>query len=187
MDVSAGGPWRLMKETHTSSYGLVPHPRNVPDAVLDRLRANGGLIMISFIPWLTHATDAAQASVDGVAGHVAYVGRRIGFDHVGLGSDYDGMPSAPRGLEDAAQYPALVAALLARGMARADVAKVMGLNLLRVMHDVEAVARAPASAALPVLEDGVKQLWNDDIRAFVKREYPHAEHCRPRAKGSHDG
>lgn len=165
-----------------TSYGLVPHPRNVPDAVLDKLKANRGLIMISFIPWLTHATDPKQASVDDVVDHVLYAGRRIGFDHVGLGSDYDGMPSAPRGLEDVSKYPAVVAAMLARQMARDDVAKVMGLNLIRVMKEVEAFARDPSSAAaaLPVLEDSVKQLWNDDIRAFVKHEYPHAEHCKPR-------
>ncbi|KXJ85044.1 renal dipeptidase family [Microdochium bolleyi] len=164
--------------SHSSAYGLVPHPRNVPDAVLDKLKEKRGLIMISFIPWITNV-DPKQASVDDVVDHIVYVAERIGFDHVGLGSDYDGMPSAPRGLEDVSKYPAVVATMLQRKIARSDVAKVMGLNLIRVMGEVETVANAQ-SAVLPVLEDGVKQLWNDDIRAFVKREYPDAEHCRPR-------
>ncbi|KAK4153864.1 renal dipeptidase family [Chaetomidium leptoderma] len=164
--------------SHSSAYGVVPHPRNVPDGVLDKLKEKGGVIMISFIPWITHA-DGDKATINHVVDHILYVARRIGFDHLGLGSDFDGMPKSVAGLEDVSKYPALVAKMLARGVAPDDAKKVMGLNVIRVMKQVEEVAREN-SAKLPVLEDPVKQLWNDDIRAYVRREYPHAEHDRPR-------
>ncbi|KAJ2902512.1 renal dipeptidase family [Zalerion maritima] len=163
--------------SHSSASAIVPHPRNVPDAVLDRLKTNGGVIMVSFIPWLTHG-DAEKANVDHVVDHILHVAHRIGFGHIGLGSDYDGMPKAVAGLEDVSKYPTVVARMLERGVPRVDVEKVMGLNVIRVLKEVENVARV-SSSLLPVLEDGVKQLWNDDIRAFVRREYPSAQHDRP--------
>jgi len=59
---------------------------------------------------------------------------------VGIGSDFDGMPKGPVGLNDVSGYPLLLAELLDRGYSREDVAKVAGLNVLRVMADVERVA-----------------------------------------------
>ncbi|KAM3517699.1 hypothetical protein NHJ13051_008767, partial [Beauveria bassiana] len=158
-------------------YALVPNTRNVPDNVLDILKSNGGIIMISFIPWLTNK-DADKSTVADVVDHILHVAGRIGFDHIGLGSDFDGMPSHVNGLEDVASYPNVVAAMLEREIEVSDIEKVMGLNLIRVFKQVEEVAAA--SDKLPVLEDGVKRLWNNDIRAFVRKLYPNAEHDRLR-------
>jgi membrane dipeptidase len=55
---------------------------------------------------------------------------------VGIGTDYDGIPDVPKGLEDASKMPALVAALLKRGYSEADIQKIMGGNSLRVMREV---------------------------------------------------
>jgi membrane dipeptidase len=63
-----------------------------------------------------------------------------GIDHVGLGSDFDGMRSGPVGLEDVSGYPGLLEELMRRGYSREDVAKIAGLNVLRVMEEAEAVA-----------------------------------------------
>ena len=63
-----------------------------------------------------------------------------GVDHVGLGSDFDGISSVPVGLEDVSKFPDLIAELLRRGWTAADVRKVAGLNILRVMRGAEAVA-----------------------------------------------
>ena len=64
-----------------------------------------------------------------------------GIDHVGIGGDYDGTDTFPVGLEDVSGYPRLVAALLERSWSEDDVAKLVRGNTLRVMRDVEAVAR----------------------------------------------
>jgi len=89
-----------------------------------------------------------------VADHIDHVRRVAGVDHVGLGSDFDGIPAAPVGLEGVDRYPALLEELLRRGWSDADVAKVAGENVLRVMAATEQVAarlRAtrPASEARP--------------------------------------
>lgn len=79
------------------------------------------------------------ASVETVADHIDHVVQLAGIDHVGLGSDFDGVgDSLPEGLEDASTYPNLLAVLLERGYSEADIAKVCGENLLRVWSAVEA-------------------------------------------------
>jgi membrane dipeptidase len=75
-----------------------------------------------------------------VADHIEHVRDVAGVDHVGLGSDFDGIPDAPQGLEAVDRYPALLAELLRRGWSDADVAKVAGENVLRVMAGAERVA-----------------------------------------------
>ncbi len=64
--------------------------------------------------------------------HIDYAVKLIGSDHVGLGSDYDGIDVVPLGLEDVASYPKITAALLQLGYAESDVHKIMGENFLRV-------------------------------------------------------
>jgi len=63
-----------------------------------------------------------------------------GIDHVGLGSDFDGIEDTPVGLEGVDKYPALLQELMRRGWADADIAKVAGENVLRVMASAEKVA-----------------------------------------------
>src|SRR2546426_850744 len=66
--------------------------------------------------------------------HIDHVAKVAGVDHVCLGSDFDGVAATPRGLENAAKLPALTAALRARGWAPADVEKILGGNVLRVLE-----------------------------------------------------
>jgi membrane dipeptidase len=83
------------------------------------------------------------ASVSDVADHVDHIRRVAGVDHVGVGSDFDGSPGMPRGLEDVSCYPALFAELAGRGYSDEDLAKVAGGNVLRVMRAAEAAADGP--------------------------------------------
>jgi membrane dipeptidase len=69
-----------------------------------------------------------------VADHVEYIAKVAGIDHVCIGSDYDGIATTPRGLEDVSKLPALTAELLRRGMSEGAVDKVLGGNLLRVLE-----------------------------------------------------
>jgi membrane dipeptidase len=81
-----------------------------------------------------------------------------GIDHIGIGSDFDGIQSTPVGLEDVSKYPALTAELLRRGYSEDDVQKVLGQNVLRVMRDVERAAaalqkeRPPSTATIESLD-----------------------------------
>lgn len=158
--------------THSSCHALVENPRNVSDVILDKLKENNGIIMISLIPPFT-CSDPTVADVDNVVDHILHAAKKIGFNHIGLGSDYDGMLKAVNGVEDVSQWPNLVATMLSRGIKRKDVEKVIGLNIIRVLKDVEEVAKK--ARVWPVLEDEVKQLWNENFRAFVRNEYPDAE------------
>jgi membrane dipeptidase len=80
------------------------------------------------------------ATLEEVADHVEHIRKVAGIDHVGIGSDFDGIPDTPRGLEGVAHYPALLVELMRRGWSDADVAKLAGENILRVMADAERVA-----------------------------------------------
>jgi membrane dipeptidase len=95
------------------------------------------------------------ATLEQVADHIEHIRKVAGVDHVGLGSDFDGIPEGPRGLEAVDRYPALLVELMRRGWSDTDVAKVAGENVLRVMAEAERVAqqlrgnRLASEATLP--------------------------------------
>lgn len=99
-----------------------------------------------------------QATIGDVADHIEHVRNVAGVDHVGLGSHFDGIPEAPRGLEGVGRFPALFEELARRGWSYAELAKVAGGNLLRVMGQAETVsarlrtARPPSSATIERLD-----------------------------------
>jgi membrane dipeptidase len=100
------------------------------------------------------AWDAAHpkppVTIAMVADHIEHIRKVCGVDCVGLGSDFDGIPDAPTGLEDVSKYPALLAELARRGWSDEDLAKVAGGNILRVLREAEAVAkRLQATAPIP--------------------------------------
>jgi membrane dipeptidase len=176
--------------SHSSARAINDVPRNVPDAVLQTLPKNGGVVMVTFVPgflspkvtawgklqteqenrlkaqlpsdpaaikngvaeW-AKANPAPRATIADAADHIDHIRKVAGIDHVGLGGDFDGITSVPQGLEDVSKYPALTAELLRRGYKDEDVKKILGLNILRVMRDVENVsARLQKSrAASPTL------------------------------------
>ncbi len=82
-----------------------------------------------------------QATLAQVADHIDHVRKVAGADHVGIGSDFDGIDHVPVGLEDVSTFPALLAELVRRGWSDADLRKLAGENLLRVLRRAESVAR----------------------------------------------
>jgi len=108
----------------------------------------------AFAQWLAaHPKPAVTIAM--VADHIEYVARLAGKDCVGLGSDFDGIPDTPEGLDGVDKYPALLAELARRGWSHDDLAKVSGGNLLRVMREAEMVAkglRATTSASNASIE-----------------------------------
>jgi len=154
-------------------------PRNVPDDVLDLLKANGGMIMVDAFPsyvsekvrqWnAARAGEEARlkvlnpgdpeavkaglaawiaghlqpkATVNDVADHIAYIAKRIGAAHIGLGGDYDGMEIGPQGMEDVSGYPVLFTELARRGLTKAELMQIASGNTLRVLKAAEAYAAA---------------------------------------------
>lgn len=164
--------------SHSSAFALTSHPRNVPDDVLERVRANGGVVMATFVPMFVSAAardaraartgeearmrelhphdatavaaglreydarcPAAQATLDDVADHLDHLRAVAGVEHVGIGGDFDGSDSTPRGLEDVSRYPSLLLALARRGWKSDDLTRLAGGNILRVLGDAERIAR----------------------------------------------
>jgi membrane dipeptidase len=107
------------------------------------------------------ANPMPTSTLSQVADHIDHVRRVAGIDHVGIGSDFDGIERGPQGLEDVSKFPDLVAELLRRGYGDEDVRRVIGGNVLRVMREAEAVSarlqqsRPPSVATIQQL-DGKK-------------------------------
>ncbi|CAN5342842.1 dipeptidase [soil metagenome] len=190
--------------SHSSARALDDHPRDVSDAVLRLVAANGGVVMVNYAPnyvseaarhWsadraaerarlntppygglLIGQPDKAEAAMKQweadhprpvvtlamVADHIDHIAKVAGVDHVGIGSDFDGLGNElPQGLENVDTYPALLAEMMRRGWSDADVAKLAGGNVLRVMERAEAVALAmkgelPATATVAALDKPAK-------------------------------
>ena len=179
--------------SHSSAGGISPHPRNVPDDVLKLLPANGGVVMVNFVPgflsqavWTWSADkDAEEARLKAihraskadvtsglkaweaahprpatdvriVADHIEHIAKIAGYDHVGLGGDYDGIPYTPTGLEGVETYPVLFAELIRRDWSDANLAKLAGGNVLRALRRAEAVSASMKNepAALSPLDMG---------------------------------
>jgi membrane dipeptidase len=144
--------WDVMEVTrkpviasHSSCRALHDVPRNLSDEMLRAVSRNGGVVCINFYPLFLSPSfrpkkegtnEAHDVTLDILIDHVDHAIRVAGVDHVGLGSDFDGIDAVPVGMEDVTRMPAITEALLSRGYAPQDIEKVLGLNLLRVMREV---------------------------------------------------
>ena len=126
--------------SHAAARALADHPRNVPDSILLRLRDNGGVLMQLFYPPYLDVSEEPRATIQDVADHIEHIRNVAGIDHVGIGSDFDGIPTYVSGLEDVSTYPTLFVELVRRGWSDDDLRKLAGRNLLRVMLEAESVA-----------------------------------------------
>ena len=154
--------------SHSSAYSLCPHPRNVADDVLELVKSTNSVVMVNFSP--DFISCVASNSLTGlpefyppnstlhqVARHITYIGDLIGYDHVGIGSDFNGILNTPKGLEDVSKFPDLVAELLRMGVTDQDVAKVIGNNILRVWGDAEKTSRQLVKDGVLPAEDFVQK------------------------------
>jgi len=86
------------------------------------------------------AARIGRAPFDSLVAHFDHVIKVAGIDHVGIGTDFDGIPVPPEGIDSAADLPKITAALMARGYTAEDMKKLLGGNLLRVFRDVQVAA-----------------------------------------------
>jgi membrane dipeptidase len=136
--------------THSCARALCDHPRNLDDEQLDMLAATGGLIQITMVSaFLKRGAKPPEIGVEAIADHVDYVVRRIGVEHVGIGTDFDG-GGGVAGYMNAAETPALTAELVQRGYDRAALEKIWGGNFLRLLRQAEQVRQQGAAGPVSV-------------------------------------
>ena len=124
--------------THTACTTLCPHPRGLDDEQLDALRACGGLAQITAVPSFLRQpapNTPGQASVADLVDHIEHAVRRVGLDHVGISSDFDG-GGAVMGWESAAQTGAITQELERRGYGAREIGLLWSGNFLRVWRQV---------------------------------------------------
>ncbi|NQT09386.1 membrane dipeptidase, partial [Candidatus Bathyarchaeota archaeon] len=119
--------------SHSNCRAVCDHPRNMTDEMIVALADGGGVMGMNFAPSFVHATDP---SVETLVDHIDHVVELVGPDHVGLGSDFDGIPSTPVGLEDVTKMPSITSELLKRDYGEEDIRKILGGNHLRLIKQV---------------------------------------------------
>src|SRR5438046_2867235 len=125
-------PWFVSEAVRVYDDSLEPRARALKAAATD-----SAAIRDSLKVWRARAP---KATLQQVADHIDYLRRVVGVNHVGLGSDFDGITEVPVGLEDVSKFPDLIAELLKRGWTEQNVQKVAGLNGVRGLRDAERVA-----------------------------------------------
>ena len=174
--------------SHSSSWEICKHPRNMKDDMLKAVATNGGVVCVNFCPpfvserlrvesenlrnqmweeiedlerlakrspsghfdksqeyikeesisiqkkYRVIISDLEQATLSDTVDHIDHMVKVAGIDHVGLGSDFDGIANGPVGLEDCTKFPSITEELMRRGYPDGDIQKILGLNTMRVME-----------------------------------------------------
>jgi membrane dipeptidase len=101
----------------------------------------------------TEGTKLPRGTIKDVADHVDHLVKVAGIDHVGLGSDFDGITRWPEGLDDVSSFPRLTDELLRRGYSEEDIHKILGRNVLRAFREAEQVAQRLQATTPPEVDE----------------------------------
>lgn len=139
--------------SHSSVFSLCRNYRNVPDDVLHMVKKNDGIVMVNFYSKFVNCNSSRNATIQDVIDHINYIRNLIGANHVGIGSDYDGIESLPEGLEDVSKYPELFDRLYESDVTpqwtKEELEKLAGRNLIRVLKAVEEVSDSLKNSEQP--------------------------------------
>ena len=126
--------------THSCCRALCDHPRNMTDEMIRALAAKGGVIQINFYPVFLqegfdeeHMFEAARPSYARIVDHIDHVVGLVGIDHVGIGSDFDGIDVTPEGMDDVSMMPKVFDEMRRRGYSGEDIEKVASRNFFNVL------------------------------------------------------
>ena len=126
--------------THSCCRALADHPRNMTDDMIRALAEKGGVIQINFYPVFLDGSfheeemyTSPRPSYKRIVDHIDHVASLVGIDHVGIGSDFDGIDVAPEGLENISMMPKVFEEMRRRGYSENDIAKVASENFLNVL------------------------------------------------------
>jgi membrane dipeptidase len=119
--------------THSGARKLYDHYRNLNDDQIIAIANSGGVIGVVFYHWFL---SGSYRDISQVVDHIDYIKNLVGIDHVGLGSDFDGISSMITGLEDVSKFPNLTLELLKKGYSRSDIEKILSGNVMRVFKEV---------------------------------------------------
>ncbi|XP_077743961.1 dipeptidase 2-like isoform X1 [Canis aureus] len=159
--------------SHSAARGVCKNARNVPDDILQLLKKNGGIVMVSLSSGVLQCNLLANVST--VADHFDYIRAVIGSKFIGIGGDYDGARRFPQGLEDVSTYPVLIEELLRRGWSREELQGVLRGNLLRVFGQVEQVREA-SKGQRPLEDEFPDEQLSSSCRSVLSRlhqtQYP---------------
>ncbi|NXB57472.1 DPEP2 Dipeptidase, partial [Struthidea cinerea] len=122
--------------SHSSAFSVCNHSRNVPDDILQQLKKNKGIIMVTFNADVL-ACGRKVVNISTLADHFDHIKKIAGSESIGIGGDYDGVQRFPEGLEDVSKYPSLIEELLRRGWNETELKGVLRENFLRVFREVE--------------------------------------------------
>lgn len=117
--------------SHSTCFALARNYRNTPDDVLARLKENGGVLMVMFVKRFLNADNPDAADIETVVDHIMHVVKLAGWDHVGIGGDFDGTVTLANGISSVADYPLLIQAVMRRGATDEQIGKLVGENLIR--------------------------------------------------------
>ena len=120
--------------THSCCRALASHPRNMTDEMIRCLASNGGVIQINFYPvFLSSDYKEKMPSYKRIGDHIDHVAQILGnVEHIGLGSDFDGIEITPDGMEDISKVHLVFEDLVSRGYSQEDIRKIAGANFFRI-------------------------------------------------------
>jgi len=133
----------LCEDFRKAQVALKPERDQAVQAVMQKAEAEGRVAGYHEVDVVERAFAARtpRPPFSILIDHIDHVAKVAGIDHVGLGSDFDGIPAMPEGIDSAADLPRITEALMERGYSADDCAKILGTNFLRVFREVEGAAK----------------------------------------------
>ncbi|ORY15348.1 membrane dipeptidase-domain-containing protein, partial [Clohesyomyces aquaticus] len=155
--------------SYSGAYSVTSHLRSVPDDGLRNLHRNGGIVMAVIVNRFLNMEDPsaqyvrldALVTIHDIADHIWHLAEVVGWEHVGIRSDFKGMPFTPSGFEGVSKYPNLIELVMARGATDEKIHGLVGDNIIRVWGNIQRRGEEiRAEGRKPVEEEREGRVWH---------------------------